>query len=63
MDNCTQITDHCLACVTGEAFWKGYSNAKFPQDPTQYRQLLQQDIGGINNSKNLHEKFIFLRIK
>ena len=52
MDNCTQITDHCLACVTGEAFWKGYSNAKFPQDPTQYKQPLQQIIGGINNSKN-----------
>ena len=52
MDNCTQITDHCLACVTGEAFWKGYSNAKFPQDPTQYKQLLQQKIGGINNTKN-----------
>ena len=52
MDNCTQITDHCLACRPGEQFWKGYSNAKFPQDPTQYKQLLQQKIGGINNTKN-----------
>ena len=51
MDNCTQITDHCLSC-NGQGFWKGYSNAKFPQDATQYKQPLQQNIGGINNSKN-----------
>ena len=58
MDNCTQITDHCLACVTGEAFWKGYSNAKFPQTPDSYNSYQTNGgsrgggIGGINNSKN-----------
>ena len=52
MDNCTQITDHCLACVTGEAFWKGYSNAKFPQTPASYNRYQTRVIGGINNSKN-----------
>ena len=58
MDNCTQITDHCLACVTGEAFWKGYSNAKFPQTDASYNSYQTNGgrrgggIGGINNSKN-----------
>ena len=52
MDNCTQITDHCLACVTGEAFWKGYSNAKFPQTAASYNRYQTKVIGGINNSKN-----------
>tara|TARA_B100000902_G_scaffold116978_1_gene117700 strand:+ start:884 stop:1348 length:465 start_codon:yes stop_codon:yes gene_type:complete len=51
MDNCTTIKDHCLSC-NGQGYWKGHSNEKFPQDPTQYKQLLQQKIGGINNSKN-----------
>ena len=58
MDNCTQINDHCLACVTGEAFWKGYSNAKFPQTDASYNSYQTTGgtrgggIGGINNSKN-----------
>ena len=59
MDNCTQITDHCLACGPGEAFWKGYSNAKFPQTPSTYNSYQSNGnpcgcggIGGINNSKN-----------
>ena len=52
MDNCTQITDHCLACVTGEAFWKGASNAKFPQTDLSYNGYQTRVIGGINNSKN-----------
>ena len=49
--DCTTIDNHCLAC-NGQGRWKGFNNAKFPQDPTQYKQPLQQDIGGINNSKN-----------
>lgn len=49
--DCTKIENHCLAC-NGQSGWKGITNAKFPQDPTQYKQLLQQKIGGINNSKN-----------
>ena len=49
--DCTKIENHCLAC-NGQGGWKGITNAKFPQDPTQYKQPLQQDIGGINNSKN-----------
>jgi len=49
--DCTTIENHCLAC-NGQGGWKGITNAKFPQDPTQYKQLLQQKIGGINNSKN-----------
>ena len=49
--DCTKIDNHCLAC-NGQGGWKGITNAKFPQDPTQYKQLLQQKIGGINNSKN-----------
>ena len=52
MDNCTQITDHCLACVTGEALWKGASNAKFPQTDLSYNRYQTRVIGGINNSKN-----------
>ena len=44
MDNYTQINDHCLACVTGEAFWKGYSNAKFPQTDASYNSY--QTNGG-----------------
>ena len=58
MDNCTQINDRCLACVTGEAFWKGYSNAKFPQTDASYNSYQTNGgrrgggIGGINNSKN-----------
>ena len=50
--NCNTITDQCLSCNINDTLWKGWSNAKFPQDPTQYKQPLQQDIGGINNSKN-----------
>jgi len=49
--DCTQIENHCLAC-NNQGRWKGFNNAKFPQDPTQYKQPLQQDIGGIANSKN-----------
>ena len=49
--DCTKIENHCLAC-NGQGGWKGITNAKFPQDPTQYKQLLQQKIGGIANSKN-----------
>ena len=49
--DCTTIENHCLAC-NGQGRWKGFNNDKFPQDPTQYKQLLQQKIGGINNSKN-----------
>ena len=51
MDNCTQTTNFCLSC-NGQGGWKGYNNAKFPQDPTEYKQPVQQVIGGINNSKN-----------
>jgi len=50
--NCNTITDQCLSCNINDSLWKGWSNSKFPQDPTQYKQPLQQDIGGINNSKN-----------
>ena len=50
--NCNTITDQCLSCNINDSLCKGWSNAKFPQDPTQYKQPLQQDIGGINNSKN-----------
>ena len=57
--NCTLITDHCLACGTGEGYWKGYANAKFPQDPSEYNSYQSKGnpcgcggIGGINNSKN-----------
>ena len=49
--DCTTIENHCLAC-NGQGGWKGITNAKFPQDATQYKQPLQQNIGGINNSKN-----------
>tara|TARA_B110000208_G_scaffold10109_2_gene12761 strand:- start:1043 stop:1498 length:456 start_codon:yes stop_codon:yes gene_type:complete len=51
MDNCTQTTNFCLSC-NGQGRWKGYNNAMFPQDPTKYKQPVQQVIGGINNSKN-----------
>lgn len=51
MDNCTQTTNFCLSC-NGQGGWKGYNNARFPQDPTKYKQPVQQVIGGINNSKN-----------
>ena len=51
MDNCTQITDHCLGC-NGQGFWKGYSNAKFPQIDASYNTYQTNVIGGINNSKN-----------
>ena len=57
MDNCTQINDHCLAC-NGQGFWKGYSNAKFPQTDASYNSYQTNGgtrgggIGGINNSKN-----------
>jgi len=57
MNNCTTITDHCLSC-NGQGLWKGASNAKFPQDPTQYNSYQTNGgrrgggIGGINNSKN-----------
>ena len=57
MDNCTQITDHCLGC-NGQGFWKGYSNAKFPQTDASYNSYQTNGgtrgggIGGINNSKN-----------
>jgi hypothetical protein len=51
MDNCTQTTNFCLSC-NGQGRWKGYNNEMFPQDPTKYKQPVQQVIGGINNSKN-----------
>ena len=50
--NCTLITDHCLACQTGEGFWKGYDNAKFPQTDASYNLYQTNVIGGIYNSKN-----------
>jgi len=57
--NCTLITDHCLACGTGEGYWKGYANAKFPQTEASYNSYQKAGqpcgcggIGGINNSKN-----------
>ena len=50
--NCNTITDHCLSCVTGEAYWKGYSNSKFPQTDASYNLYQKNVIGGINNSKN-----------
>ena len=56
--NCTQIENHCLAC-NGQGRWKGFNNAKFPQDPTQYNSYQSKGnpcgcggIGGIANSKN-----------
>ena len=57
MDNCTTIDNHCLSC-NGQGFWKGYSNAKFPQTPASYNSYQTNGgtrgggIGGINNSKN-----------
>ena len=59
--NCTLITDHCLACGTGEGYWKGRdgsSHAKFPQYDASYNSYQKAGpcgcggIGGINNSKN-----------
>ena len=60
--DCTLITDHCLACGTGEAHWKGWdgsSQAKFPQYDASYNSYQKKGqpcgcggIGGINNSKN-----------
>ena len=60
--NCTLITDHCLACGTGEGYWKGRdgsSQAKFPQYDASYNSYQKAGqpcgcggIGGINNSKN-----------
>ena len=53
MNNCITITDHCLSC-NGQGLWKGASNAKFPQDPTQYNSYQTNGgrrgggIGGIN---------------
>jgi len=58
MDNCTQIKDHCLSCRTGDAFWNGYYNTKFPQTDASYNSYQTNGgtrgggIGGINNSKN-----------
>jgi hypothetical protein len=63
MDNCTQTTNFCLSC-NGQGRWKGYNNAMFPQDPTKYKQPVQQVIGGINNSKNFRtsaSSFIILK--
>ena len=58
MDNCTTTSNFCLSC-NGQGNWKGYNNAKFPQDPTQYNSYQSKGnpcgcggIGGINNSKN-----------
>tara|TARA_X000000368_G_scaffold376073_1_gene328892 strand:+ start:569 stop:1036 length:468 start_codon:yes stop_codon:yes gene_type:complete len=51
MNNCTQIDNHCLSCH-GQGFWKGYSNAKFPQTDASYDRYQTKVIGGINNSKN-----------
>ena len=56
--DCTKIENHCLAC-NGQGRWKGITNAKFPQDPTQYNSYQSKGnpcgcggIGGIANSKN-----------
>ena len=47
-----------MSC-NGQGGWKGITNAKFPQDPTQYNSYQSKGnpcgcggIGGINNSKN-----------
>ena len=51
MDNCTTTSNFCLSC-NGQGYWKGYSNAKFPQTDASYNRYQTKVIGGINNSKN-----------
>ena len=50
---CYDTVNQIRACGTGDAFWKGYTNGKFPQDPSKYNSHQTNVIGGINNSKNL----------
>ena len=50
--SCNTITDYCLSCNNGDAFWKGYTNRKFPQTPESYDRYQTKVIGGINNSRN-----------
>ena len=51
---CIDNSNPILACGDGDAFWKGYLNGKFPQDPSKYNSNGPANIiGGINNSKNL----------
>ena len=49
--DCTKIDNHCLAC-NGQGGWKGITNAKFPQTPSDYNNYQTNVIGGIANSKN-----------
>ena len=50
---CYDNVNEILACGEGDAFWKGYTNGKFPQDSSKYNSHQINVIGGINNSKNL----------
>ena len=50
---CYDNVNEILACGEGDAFWKGYTNGKFPQDSSKYNSHQTNVIGGINNSKNL----------
>ena len=50
--SCNTITNFCLSCNTGDAYWKGYTNNKFPQTANSYNTYQTNVIGGINNSKN-----------
>ena len=34
--SCYTITDFCLSCNNNDAYWKGYNNKKFPQDPSLF---------------------------
>ena len=50
--SCHTITDFCLSCNNNDAYWKGYNNKKFPQDPSLFNLYQTNVIGGVNNSKN-----------
>ena len=50
--SCNTITNFCLSCNHGDAFWKGHTNRKFPQTKESYDRYQTKVIGGINNSRN-----------
>ena len=50
---CYDTVNQIRTCGTGDAFWKGYTNGKFPQDTSKYNSHQTNVIGGINNSKNV----------
>ena len=44
---CYDNVNEILACGEGDAFWKGYTNGKFPQDSSKYNSHQTNVIGGI----------------